>query len=872
MNKIANKTVLETIFHWSADRPLWQRDALRRIVADGTPNDDAVNSILALCKKEHGADGIPVEPTVLEAAHLPAAPAGGGSIALAGVRDIAGVNQLALGQNLTFEVGGLTIVYGPNGSGKSGYGRVLKRACRARKAGEIMPDAYNPPPAGKATGTFSILKDGVAALPVNWTDDGKLDSVLSAVSVFDRDCGSVHVQGKNEVAFRPFGLDIPDDLAAVCQALKQKLGAEEAQLNAVRDPVFEKPTWNPATPVGAIMSALSHNTDLAALEKLGETTADDRARLARLDEDLLKNPADAAAEQRLFAGNVRQLITILNRIAATYADEKLARMKALADAARDKRAAADLAARETFDDLSIPGVGGETWRALWEAARRYSEQTAYPGAPYPPTGDESCILCHQALDPVARDRLGSFETFVRADAEFQAARAEQEYTEALAAFTSRQLDVRVIAQARQHIAIQNFGLARRILRFVASADLRRLKCLHALSNVDPLILPPFSPSPEAELETLAATLESYAAELDEAANAEGRDRLILERDSLRDRATVAELLETAKKEVKRLDDLRIVRACAADTATNAITKLGNDIADHVITPKMRDRFQSEIVRLAAEKVRVEIVRSGGQYGSPNYQVRLFANPRAKIHMVLSEGEQTCVALAAFLTELATAHHKSALVFDDPVTSLDHRWREKVAERLVEESATRQIIVFTHDMVFVNDLHDKALREAVPMKLMSLSRGPAGTGMVTDGLPWQHASIRDRVDKLEKAAREARKLYDTNDEEGYRDASVKIYDRLRATWERGLEDVAFAGVIHRHRDYIDTKNLKRVTVIEDADVETFRKNFKKCSDLVDAHDPSRARDGTVPPPDDILADIKTLADWSESIRARQNALR
>ncbi len=107
---------------------------------------------------------------------------------------------------------------------------------------------------------------------------------------------------------------------------------------------------------------------------------------------------------------------------------------------------------------------------------------------------------------------------------------------------------------------------------------------------------------------------------------------------MRDRAAVADLLKTAKKEVKRLDDLRIVRACITDIATNVITKLGNYIADNVITPKMRDQFQSEIVRLAAEKVRVEIVRSGGQYGSPNYQVRLFANPKAKVHMVLSEGE------------------------------------------------------------------------------------------------------------------------------------------------------------------------------------------------------------------------------------------
>lgn len=871
MSKKANKTVLETVLDWSVDRPAWQRDALRRIVTNGTPDAAALDEILALCKKEHGADRIELEPSILEGGHLPAIPVGGESIALVSLGDIVGVNQLAPGQTLPFEPAGLTIVYGPNGSGKSGYGRVLKRACRARKAGEIMPDVYNPPPAGRAAATFTILKNAVAAPPIRWNDDGKPDHVLSAVSVFDRESGSVHVQEKNEVAFRPFGLDIPDDLAGVCQVLKQKLTAEETQLQALRDPVFEKPSWNATTPVGAIVKGLSHNTDLTALEKLGEMSGDERARLARLNEDLLKDPVSAAAEQRLFAANVRQLLSVLNSIAAAYDDGPLTNLKALADSARSSRAAAELAARATFNGLTVPGVGAETWRALWEAARRYSEQMAYPGAPFPPTGDEACVLCHQPLSPETRTRMSSFEDFIKADAEAQADKAEKEYADALSAFRARKLDVRTMGQTRRHIALQHAALAKKVLRFVASADLRRLKCLRSLSSADAMTLPAFSPSPKADMEKLADDLEAYAAQLEEAAVPEGRAKLVFERDSLRDRAAVSDLLAVAQKEVKRLNDLRIVRACISETATNAITKLGNDIADNVITPRMRDQFQAEIVRLAAEKVRVEIVRSGGQYGSPNYQIRLFANPKAKVHMVLSEGEQTCVALAAFLTELATASHKSALVFDDPVTSLDHRWRERVAERLVEEAKVRQIVVFTHDMVFVNDLHDKGYREDIPMNLISLSRGPAGTGMVSQGLPWQHAAVRDRIDKLEKATREARTLYDANDEEGYRDAALKIYDRLRATWERGLEDVAFAGVIHRHRDYIDTKNLKRVTVIDETDVELFRKNFKKCSDLVDAHDPSRARDGAVPPPDDILADIKVLADWADSIRKRQNAL-
>jgi hypothetical protein len=352
--------------------------------------------------------------------------------------------------------------------------------------------------------------------------------------------------------------------------------------------------------------------------------------------------------------------------------------------------------------------------------------------------------------------MGSFEAFIKEDTETQAAAAEKAYADVLKTFVGKKIDIRVIAQTRRRVALLRGQPAKNILRFMASADLRRLKCLAALPLADPLLMPPFAPFPKGELERF---------QLDNAADKEGRKKLQLELDELNNRIAVPELQETAKKEVGRLKSLRLVNVCIADTATNAITALGNDIADNVITPKMRDQFQSEIVRLAAEKVRVEVVHSGGQFGSPQYQVRLFANPKAKVHIVLSEGEQTCVALAAFLTELTTASHKSALVFDDPVTSLDHRWRRKVAERLIAEASDRQIVVFTHDLIFVNDLHDLAVRERTKVKLVSLSRGPAGTGVVSDGLPWRHARVEDRVDKLEKAARTARALYDAIDEQG-----------------------------------------------------------------------------------------------------------
>jgi hypothetical protein len=235
--------------------------------------------------------------------------------------------------------------------------------------------------------------------------------------------------------------------------------------------------------------------------------------------------------------------------------------------------------------------------------------------------------------------------------------------------------------------------------------------------------------------------------------------------------------------------------------------------------------------------------------------------------VLSEGEQTCVALAAFMTELATSLHRSTLVFDDPVSSLDHRWRHKVAERLIEEAASRQIIVFTHDLVFLNDLQSLAQDKGVAHNALSLIQSADGAGVINSDLPWIAAKVAERIDNLEKDARSAKALYDANDDSGYTEAVTRIYSKLRSTWERALEDVAFCGVITRHRDYINAKDLIKVTVLEEADVKGFQAGYKKCCDQTEAHDPSRGRNAAPPPPDDVLNDIGRVRPWVDSIRAR-----
>jgi hypothetical protein len=579
----------------------------------------------------------------------------------------------------------------------------------------------------------------------------------------------------------------------------------------------------------------------------------------------------AARAQRNFAAQLDQLEAYLRRIEQSLNAEAIRSLHTVKKKARDSRTAANTAANDAFLGLALDGVGENVWRSLWESARAYSKVARYDCADFPPKSGDLCVLCHQTIDAAAAARMLGFEEFIKKDTETKAAEAEQVFLKAEEQFRAIVVHVSKVSGAYRSLKAADFSLAKDVLRYIASARLIWRQTLKILSGGD--ITSPFGlPAQVADaVKGAAAETRAYAATLDDASGGADRETVLVEMDDLQDRKQSRELLDIAAKEVARLASLKRIEDCLRDTSTTAVTRLGNEIADDLITPRMRDRFQQEIVKLAGSHVRVEVVRSGGRFGSPQYEVKLFANPKAKVHDVLSEGEQTCVALASYLTELANAAHSSALVFDDPVSSLDHRWRSKVAKRLAAEAGVRQVIVFTHDMIFVNDLAQLATEGNTPIALAHLTRGQDIVGIINKDLPWTASSIRDRIDRLEKEARQAKRLFDAHDDEGYRVAVASLYNRLRATWERALEDIVFANVIMRHRDYINAKDLKRVTALEESDVHTFQSGFKKCCDFVDAHDPSRGHDPESPEPDDVMRDIQMLKDWSEALRAKMNGV-
>jgi ATPase subunit of ABC transporter with duplicated ATPase domains len=209
------------------------------------------------------------------------------------------------------------------------------------------------------------------------------------------------------------------------------------------------------------------------------------------------------------------------------------------------------------------------------------------------------------------------------------------------------------------------------------------------------------------------------------------------------------------------------------------------------------------------------------------------------------------------------------VFDDPMSSLDHVRRELVARRLAEEASKRQVIVFSHDLYFLSLLQHESHRLGASIEAMSLRRTAAGFGVTSPDLPFDGIGAKARISLLKQMHVEAAKLHKDHEEELYSQRARQVYQRLRDTWERTIEEVLLNGVVWRFKAGVSTQSLREVAV-EDSDYAEIVKGMGKCSKF--AHDGAANAQVEVPTPDEMIADINSLEAWRKAIETRREKLR
>jgi hypothetical protein len=316
-----------------------------------------------------------------------------------------------------------------------------------------------------------------------------------------------------------------------------------------------------------------------------------------------------------------------------------------------------------------------------------------------------------------------------------------------------------------------------------------------------------------------------------------------------------------------LSDLEKFNTMMKELDHGAISRKGNTIITNSLKDSFLKAISSELTKLGGEKIPL-FVDSSTKDGKPTFQLSLRgANlpKKCKLDSILSEGEQKIASLAGLLAELDTAKHSNGIILDDPVTSLDHQFKKRIAKRLVEEAKERQVIIFTHDIAFLFDLEYFAKELNVPTHLQNIRKDGIRPGVIYNNNPWHAQNVKNRLKTLRDETENLGKL--TLEKEDYNKKAGAIYGRLRETWERVVEEVLFDEVVTRFGQGIQTQRLSRVFV-DDEDYSSIFFEMSNCSKYMVGHDKSLSLSDDRPEISDVIKDIEKVSSFVKKVNARK----
>ena len=863
-------SILNDVLLWSEkDLSLWLRDAARRLLLNEQLDPQDFRDLYALLKHDKGIEipeGLIAVP--LSADHIPAGGEAAISVTLQSMSDLQNVNRIMPGQTLLFAEKGVTVIYGGNGAGKSGYARVLKHACRARdRGGEILGDVTKAGQGAKPKATFTASLNGDIR-SFNWTSGSVAPPELSFVSVFDTSCASAYLI-EGDAAYLPRGLDVVEALASkvvpeVLALLNEELKGVDVSLDILSG--FDK-----STAVGKLFEGFGGKTNREEISRLGTLSAEECERVRELELAISEpDPILKFQSLKTSAIHIKSLAKTIKEKEKYTTKKALEKLQHFAKESADAKAGVEAAALLLrAEDELLPGTGEGVWKELFLAAKKYSSEVAYVGHDFPHDGEGvSCVLCQQAIEPVI-DRMQRFNDFINENATKAASEKKSALEKILDQIDRSSLDFGF----NKALAVELEGAPSNMVEvleiYQEQIDAYKTWMIEAANSLDWSRIPKLVESPVAELRKFAASKIWKARVYRRASQPDKLKKLSEELVELKARQTLEPIAEAVLALHDRITYRAKLEACRSDLNPRVLSAKSKDIAGKIITDSLRKALDEEFTKLGVGHIKTKL-KERVDHGTVKFTLLLDLPAARKIDQVLSEGEQRAVSLSAFLAELRLSEHRGGVIFDDPVSSLDHVRRRLVAKRLVEEAASRQVIVLTHDISFLSELIDNLNEEKqIPHIVHHLEWVGDAAGVVKHGLPWDKTGYKERVRQLEARAKKMEPWPIYPGEDLIRDIRL-IYSDIRATVERVVEDVVLNGIVTRFSDMVGVGNLHKITGLRKQDADDIVALWKKGHRITEAHFQAANKEMPIANLDEVKSDIEAiqrLADNVNKFRAK-----
>ncbi|WP_431273661.1 AAA family ATPase [Variovorax ureilyticus] len=741
----------------------------------------------------------------------------------------------------------------------------MKKACRAKEPERIWPNVFTVLAAGAATAKFEWA-DGGQPFSGSWQDGTTGPAALSHIAVFDAHCARVFIDEQAAISYVPYGMDLLTQVSDALQAIQKRLMQER------QDKAFDRSQLSGlrgATEVGRLIDNLSRATKPEDVQKLANLSQQETADLQSIKNQMQADMAQKMAQElRQFCIRLEALTREFGTLSAALSDETVGRLRASFQQLRAAYDASQVASRALAEGC-LPGTGSEPWERLLHSAIEFAK-LPYSGSAYPGPDGASCVLCQQPLSDSARHRIEHFLAFLQED-------AQAKYRE-LRASTAQLYQPLVQTQVPGFPSDKAFlteleekvpGSTQSITQYVNALEERRARIQEMAPSREITELPPLPDSPEQLLVALRERLLKDVEALTKGLTPEQCAHMAKRLEELGARVRLQPLVPLVLAAIKADDmDWKLGEAIKCCN-TAALSRKGAELYQLVVTVELQEALKRELAQLGVQDIALQLDLAG-QRGRTVQQLRLVTANQSikgiKPSEILSEGEQRAIALASFLAEVGLEPGESGIVFDDPVTSLDHHRRELIAARLAKEAKRRQVIVFTHDLAFAYELIESAKRQGQKWAVRHVFASRDVKGRCDDKLPFEAQKIATRIQELKELCRKADAAFEeSGDYEAFNDSIRSGYRKLRDSWELLVEENLFAGTVKRFRRPIQTQRLRSVRV-EDQHVKAIYDGMTRTS--MYTHEGGVEAPPTLPTIPEFLQDIEALQAALKSVEETQ----
>ena len=848
------------IIEWLKIQPYWLQYSANHLLEDSMVVNQIIDNAYIFLKQDIGVEIISEEraPIIFNEI-IKVNDIISNTLTLNTIHSIENVNALESGQSIDINKN-LTIIYGNNGSGKSGYIRMLNNAFNTRGDKTLIGNVFNSENNGEPKCKF-IFQTTTEPYEKEFPKD-KDSFEFSQFTAFDTHSVKIHLDNDNQLNFVPTGFEFFEDIEILFEELKTKL-IHEIQENRPRNNFIIH--FKNENQIKNVVLNLGTNTDIEELSLLSDFSQADTNQLEEINIKIAELKAlniqskiegfeQLQLELNHFILNQQSIIDLLSAENVQNYINLISRYHQLKELSKEQGI-------KNLEEYEIEIIGSSEWRDFILASKNYAdviEKQRQDGFSYPKEED-NCLFCLQPLSEKENLLIQKYWQFLISEVEKEIIKVTLKIKQVLSVLENlKSVIFDETTNLFSYLNSKDPELATKWKTIAKKCEDSRQNIIKNLKNINNDLPAYFFEDNANEFNQFTILLKQEKDVLFAKNTPEEIATLTIQSNYLSDKYLLSILLPDILKFIEKHKWSSNAEQNLGALKTNSITSFQGALFAKHITEKYTEKFNEECKTLNAPMV-IDIV----QQNSKLKTFRKLQIAKQTASQILSEGEQRAISLADFLAEVQLNTKNTGVVFDDPVTSLDHHRREVIAERLVKLSVSKQVVIFTHDISFLSKLTSYAKTiEDLSITITSIRKFGNTIGIIKPELPWIAQKISDRTKYLRNDIVKLKRLVKEGEEDEYNKSVKGWYGLLREAWERCVEERLFKGAIERFSGEVHTKPLSKIEITAEL-VSMINEGMTQSSKWV--HDQAMGLNPVIPNIAKVEEDFNKILVFSEKCK-------